>query len=44
MLLNVSPDFEQKVRFFIFFVILACILQFAQYFLVTFNFLANWNC
>ena len=41
-LLNVSPDFEQKIVF-IFFLILACILQFARYFLVTFNFLANWT-
>ena len=44
-LLNVSPDFEQKVALvFIFFLIIACILQFAQYFLVTFNFPTNWNC
>ena len=38
-----SPDFEQELVF-IFFLILACILQCAQYFFVTFNFLANWNC
>ena len=29
-LLNVSPDFKQEVVFFIFFLILACIMQFAQ--------------
>ena len=39
-LLNVSPDFEKKVSLvFIFFLILACILPFSQYFLVTFNFI-----
>ena len=37
------PTLNRKL-FFIFFLILACILQFAQNFLVTFNFLANWNC
>ena len=38
--INVSPGFEQKV---IFFLIVACILQFAHYFLVTSIFLANWT-
>ena len=36
------PTFNRNL-FFNFFLIVACILQFAQYFLVTFNFLANWN-
>ena len=41
--LTFHPILSRKL-FFIFFLLLAFILQFAQYFLVTFNFLANCNC
>ena len=38
--LTFHPTLKRKL-FFVFFLLLAFILQFAQYFLVTFNFLAN---
>ena len=39
---TVRQHFPWSILYF--FLILACILQFAQYLFVTFNFLANCNC
>ena len=41
--LTFHPTLNRKL-FFIFFLILTCTPRFAQCFLLTFNFLADWNC